>query len=393
VDSVFTAIATSSSLGIANPFSKLVSVRTVADSVPFLGKNISILEMYDIHHSDMDPIFCLGPTATYPLDWSCVVAMGNTYGIPLFNHIGYDDFSPLRCNCSTNGHSKQCDKFDFLIGIALYDTSRNETVKGKRVDSFPESFRPFLPLLELFYTGTYKKYSYYNDAAFHASFAAARMGKNPALNNSTWRQEAYSWCFTESFGYCSIVMWESSDKDNHVVSEHLLQVPDGACSDSVSTSHFSNLIDLSWAPLEQDYYKCYMRSSDAAINAIGVAQGNAQIVYSVGLIVIVYISFGISSLLWPDHSDTHESKTERRAFDNQDPKASNSTNVVGQADTEHDRVDTEDDLHEYLNEFTGDEEMVKTHQAYITLKNLNNEKTSKSAGTSNERWCSFDSFT
>ena len=105
---------------------------------------------YDSVYPGMAPIYCLGPSEHFPADWNCVVRVGESYGIPLFTHRGANKTYPVRCNCTSSAaNNTLCDQFDFMIGVAVHDFQSNSSA----IDSYPELFRPFIPIIELFYTG------------------------------------------------------------------------------------------------------------------------------------------------------------------------------------------------------------------------------------------------
>ena len=65
------------------------------------------------------------------------------------------------------------------------------------------------------------------------------------------------------------------------------------------TPNFVKIIDTPWANLQQDYYTCYMDSNSAIVNAVGVALGNASIIYSFVIVLFLYSAMGISVMIWP----------------------------------------------------------------------------------------------
>ena len=102
----------------------------------------------------------------------------------------------------------------------------------------------------------------------------------------------------------SYILDVSEDYDKYRCEFYLVEVTfiislSTVCSASMVTPHFDKIITTPWATLEQEYYLCYLRSSDALINAIGVALGNASIIYSFSIIFILYSAMGISVLIWP----------------------------------------------------------------------------------------------
>ena len=150
--SLFTALATSVGVNGVHSFDSLQLLKKMVENVNFRGVKFSVYQMYDPLYPKMDPVYCIGPTASYPTNWKCVLRVGNSYGVPLLNHRGMNLTYPSTCDCSPiNADAKECDDFDFLAGVALFDFQSNDTSVGGSMSSFPTLFRPFVPILELFY--------------------------------------------------------------------------------------------------------------------------------------------------------------------------------------------------------------------------------------------------
>jgi hypothetical protein len=60
-----------------------------------------------------------------------------------------------------------------------------------------------------------------------------------------------------------------------------------------------------------------MKSSDAVINAVGIALGNASLLYSFAIIWIIYLAMGVSTVIWPQwRYRTDEEILERQRYKN-----------------------------------------------------------------------------
>ena len=60
------AMAASVGINGKKSFSSLEKVVTIAENIVFLGKEYSVFGMYDPLYPEMDMMYCLGPSKTYP---------------------------------------------------------------------------------------------------------------------------------------------------------------------------------------------------------------------------------------------------------------------------------------------------------------------------------------
>ena len=105
--------------------------------------------MYDPAFPSESDLFCIGPRSTVS-NWVCLIRIGNSFGIPFLQHSGYSHKTPTPCTCSDPkiGRSTQCNSFDFLFGVLVYDHTKNpQATKG-----FKTSQKPFIPILELYFS-------------------------------------------------------------------------------------------------------------------------------------------------------------------------------------------------------------------------------------------------
>ena len=117
----------------------------------------------------MDPMFCIGAEDDTIDEWNCVIAVGNTYGAPIFQHAGATEELATRCDCaSPEGLTDHCDAFDFLAGLFVFDGPANQTA----LSQYPKSFQPFVPMMEFFYLPPEVGIREANDLAFKPAWTA-----------------------------------------------------------------------------------------------------------------------------------------------------------------------------------------------------------------------------
>ena len=185
-----------------------------------------------------------------------MLRVGSSYGYPIFIHRGSDNNYPEPCDCSSSrGFLPLCDDFDFFAGFAVFDINANRTTVDKKIKEYPLQFRPFLPLMELLYVEPTVSILTGNKKVFESAFASVKQGSSDRFTNESWRLKHYEWCLTKSFGYCTIIIWESSDPISHIVSDNLYDVSRGACADSMSTPFINQLLETPYGALEEAYYK------------------------------------------------------------------------------------------------------------------------------------------
>ena len=68
--------------------------------------------------------------------------------MPFLQHTGASHDDPIPCDCSKPvGTSQQCNEFDLLFGVMVFDYTKNST----SLDQYRIETRPFIPILEYFY--------------------------------------------------------------------------------------------------------------------------------------------------------------------------------------------------------------------------------------------------
>lgn len=242
-------------------------------------------------------------------DYNCVLPAGNTCesylllwissssltilffspdGIPFFLQTGANETSPIRCNCSLpSGQSPNCDNFDFLAGILVYDTALNQTA----LNQYSTQFQPFIPIMEFFYLPPEIGVKEMNDAIFEPAWIATKGQTYPQSQfyNAAHRAQLYDFSSTESFGTGSMVVFWLNSEFDHAINFYNRQLKNGACSNQLSSPNFNSFYSNSWGPLEEDYYQCTQNTLNALIAAAGIASGAATLMASISTIILVTV--------------------------------------------------------------------------------------------------------
>ena len=69
---------------------------------------------------------------------------------------------------------------------------------------------------------------------------------HPQFKDPEWRTQAYEFSYTSSFGYGSLIAFQSFSARDWSVSINKYQVRNGACSDSIATPNFAKFYTNAW---------------------------------------------------------------------------------------------------------------------------------------------------
>ncbi len=230
-------------------------------------------------------LYCLGPKASLANnssnDWYCLMRFGDSYGLPFFQHYGTSNVHPTPCNCGYNGNHAKCNDFDFLIGAMLYDHSKNISHSWGytyQKDQYSKRERPFLPFLEYLFGGPLNPPRIIKDDDYEIFYPAwlgttsAEIGVDNQTYNQTYREKIYNFSRT-SFGTATFFSFRAHTKYNrHSVNSRSYQVLNGSCADSFTSPGFDVLAIKPWAPLNEIYYQCTYKTTDAMTNGAGKYQ-------------------------------------------------------------------------------------------------------------------------
>lgn len=205
-----------------------------------------------------DPLQREGYTAVH-----CGVMLGkNYYAIPLLNSYGADDYYPKYCDCADGmGLAPKCQTFDFLSGLLFFPFYQDQTSEAN------------LAIIELV-TSVVPTYQYnFSSLAYNAMFAGANVGNTslaPYFNSAEYRAQAYDWCAMAA-GNCSILSINSVDTLNTAVNSYYYQLPNGSCSNSLTSPNFQRLVDTPPVNLTTPYLECRESADQALVDAAGIA--------------------------------------------------------------------------------------------------------------------------
>jgi hypothetical protein len=171
-----------------------------------------------------------------------------------------------------------------LLTFLFYNYPGNKTATSLEAIRVEESTVLVQLLILLNQTDNYELF---NEAAYNASWAPISYiyPESAALTNSKkWRKSSFEFCALNSLGlgntYCSIISLNPISTTSKSVSEYFYQVKSGSCSDTftVNASTWTTLASNPPAQFLQPYYECVMDTTNALINAAGIAQGNVATV-------------------------------------------------------------------------------------------------------------------
>jgi hypothetical protein len=208
--------------------SDMVEIPGFNTNYTFEGVAYNTSSYYDPKYPGMAPLTCISAPAT-----QCILAVGEVFALPVFNHAGASGVVPTVCDCDVlsaedlSSRYSPCNLFSFLSGFIFWP----DTLNGS-----PD------PVFEMAIGYGYD-YASINADAFNASFTASYWGatspERDDLNTAETRRNAYSFCNVSEYGPCSMVTFSSFDTNanNWAVSEFYYQVQNGACRDTFTTSY------------------------------------------------------------------------------------------------------------------------------------------------------------
>jgi hypothetical protein len=264
--------------------------------------NVTFGEFFDPRTPLMDPVICITdldpliPLSSFPASIkalferidarpTCFLRFGGMPALPVFRHYGAEQSRPVACSCETGvGQTDACQEFNLLVSFVFYNVAGNATATS--IQSLRDMSGAVLLqlLLLLNQTATYEDF---NVAAYNASWAPISYvyPESAVLTNSKkWRKNAYQFCAINAPGlgmsYCSVLSLNPYSATSRSVSEYFYQLKYGSCYDtfSVNSTTWTLLKANPPAQFTQNYYECVMDTTDALMNAAGIAQGNVATV-------------------------------------------------------------------------------------------------------------------
>lgn len=196
--------------------SDMVEIPGYAGNYTYKGVAYNVSDYYDPKYPGMAPLTCLNGAIS-----QCILAIGEVYALPLFNHAGANYTYPTMCDCSElseeylNNKYAPCNTFAFLSGILFWE------------NTLPNAIFDIASSYDF-------DYSRINKAAYNASFIASYFGTTSPveeLSSFEFRNASYAFCNLPGYGPCSLLTFTSFDfiMDNWAISSYYYQLQNGAC--------------------------------------------------------------------------------------------------------------------------------------------------------------------
>eukprot|EP01038_Epipyxis_sp_PR26KG_P013837 gene13837-18558_t len=292
---VFTAVAVNNGLLQLSYIEEVTQKRGNISS----GESIFLYSsFYDPKYPGMALLYCVydkivNGKRVIPTIQFCVIPVGSTFVMPLFNHMGIDHDLPKQCNCTEVQESKMrgiyyedeidtyglCSAFRFLTGF-IYSPSLT------------------------YWFENYDRLNGYNQIsqiAYNASFMTSSQAllsiySDELIQAGELRKAAFDFCDSAEFGNCSLVMFSSFDTSaatNWAVSEYYYQLPFGACADTISVpgSVWESLAANPYASLVQDYEVCKNNPRTVFQTQLGSASGSIALIAPLAAITMLILLF------------------------------------------------------------------------------------------------------
>jgi hypothetical protein len=212
-------------LGILD-FDQLVEIPGYSSNYTYAGTPYNVSRYFNPKYPGMSEFSCIKDIDLK----KCIVSIGATYAIPLFNHMGQNGILPQPCFCSSINVSEldnqyfPCNMFYLMSGLMFWPEAMfSPNAAFEMILKYNESI------------------SLINELSYNASFWASYWGQQSPnrveFNGQTTRQLNYQFCNT-SYGTCSLITFSSFDSylDNFAISDSYFQLRYGACRDTISTT-------------------------------------------------------------------------------------------------------------------------------------------------------------
>jgi hypothetical protein len=211
----------------------------------------------------------------------CNIKIGDTYGYPIFAHYGYESGSKdVYCDCTTT--YQYCNVFDLMTGF-IYRADKKFVSANLALKDQWKILREALN------------------------------GNGTTLNKKLGTKYR-------------VYAVNTYDSDNQNVNNYLYQLGGAHCRDTFSMTKkgYQNALATPPVKLTQDFYECLPTPQDAALQSLGIAQGNATLFSGVALTMILMAAsyFGLSKAVAITFSDDEKAETldalayELRLIDN-----------------------------------------------------------------------------
>ena len=208
-------------------------------------------QYYDLRYPEMDPILCVKNTSIYdtqslkniyssyhngtfttnsiPFNNICFYSVGNTVTLPIFNHFGSSKVQPKSCSCKAYGlEDDSCNIFNFLTTLLFYPIPKTGSASNFLIISQVTNIIDLIIRHDSFRT--------VNNLAYNASWAGAAKAYGdmaPYTRSSLWLKDQFSFCTTEK-GSCSLMVFNSYNPTDQLVSEYKYQLVNGSCRNKIT---------------------------------------------------------------------------------------------------------------------------------------------------------------
>eukprot|EP01038_Epipyxis_sp_PR26KG_P014090 gene14090-18909_t len=292
--SVFTNVA------INNGVAQLIYMTEITQkrgnyTIPGNGNNIySFSSFYDPKFPGMAPLFCIydvyiNNVRVVPSPTFCLLPVGATFVMPIFNHMGVDQNLPVPCNCSEIEERRMSGEYFDDNDYLYYGCNQFYFITGfvyASLDFWMTNFQRF------------NSYNRFSQTAFNASFMTSSQGMMSTYKNEfiqgEMRRKAFDFCSSDEYGNCSMVTFSSYDLSaagNWAVSDYYYQLQYGACTDSVSAppAAWEELGNTPFAALVQDYVVCRNNPTTVFQNQLGSASGSIALIAPLAAITMLLL--------------------------------------------------------------------------------------------------------
>jgi hypothetical protein len=98
------------------------------------------------------------------------------------------------------------------------------------------------------------------ELSYNASYAACMYMDTMDYKDMAWRNKSFDFCYSDTYGYCSMLVFNTYDEFQYSVSNDYYQVNRGACNDtfSISDDAWEKLLETPPTSLIELYYECVM---------------------------------------------------------------------------------------------------------------------------------------
>ena len=209
----------------------------------------TIGEYFDVRYPLMEPVFCMKNMTEMPIHTPksllnfCVVVIGNSFTLPIFNHYGSSAHHPSYCDCATVGRDEVCQEFNLLTGVLFFKnkeviqpSGRNFDLRDLTLSKLKYNLKNVLTDAGLFNIFTVLKrfptYSALNRAAYNASYYTVSSNYK-CTGECLERTFEFCTVTNQTSGNnitCSLLMFNSQDTIDRTVSDYKYQLFNGSCS-------------------------------------------------------------------------------------------------------------------------------------------------------------------